>query len=73
MAKSINPGWLKALGVALTPPATEPPAPTPLAVPAFTSWDEVQRMVERRIAAVDISALVVTGIQEALQRRQGRV
>ncbi len=46
--------------------------PNPLSLP-FTPWEEVEKAIEREIAAVDFAALTRSIIQESYDRARGRV
>jgi hypothetical protein len=45
-------------------------APTPT---AFTPWEEIEKAIERRVAAIDFTAVTRTVIQDAYDRARGRV
>jgi hypothetical protein len=46
------------------------PSPTPL---GFTPWEEVEKAIQRRVAAIDFDAVARHVIREAFDRARGRV
>jgi hypothetical protein len=59
--------FLAACGLA-TP--SHSPSPTPL---GFTAWDEVEKVIQRQVAAIDFEAVTESIIRDAFDRARGRV
>jgi hypothetical protein len=66
VSKGAMPGdYLAACGFAET---YLPPTPTP-----FTPWEEIEKAIDRHVAAIDFDAVTATFIQNAYDRARGRV